>query len=244
MLFERGLGILSLVVHEMRGPLMALGVSTEILAEDVDRMDREQIHRMVDGMRGRVLWLQGLLENLLCASAIREGRLHVQRLPVDLAALSSEVGQVVQPLLERRQQRLRVRGDVTDVHLEGDSRLIGQALVNLVLNASKFAPPATIIDLSVRQRQHAVRIAVLDRGMGLPPEGAAPLFAPFYRAATSETAQGIGLGLAVVQSVAMAHGGMVGAHNRRGNGACFWFDLGLTTASGVDPDHPVVPGAA
>src|SRR6266508_3032117 len=222
---EQGMGVLSVVAHEVRGAMTALGVSTELLAVDLDRMDQEQIRDMLAGMRGRVLWVQGLVENLLCAAAIREGRFRLQPQPMDLVDTIADVHLVVKPLLDQRQQRLRVRllGDFPDVI--ADSRRVSQVLVNLILNASKHSPWATVIEVSMRQRRGAVRVTVADRGPGLPPEGAAPLFEPFYRAAATKDKQGLGLGLSIVKSIIDAHGGRLGAHQRPGGGACFWFEL-------------------
>ena len=227
---EQGLGVFSVVAHEVRGPLMALGMSAELLAEDLDRMDRQQIRDVVEAMRARVLWMQGLVENLLCAAAIREGRFHLQPQPVDLVETLAEVQVVVKPLLDQRQQRLRLRllGQFPEV--PADSRRVSQVLVNLILNASKYSPKQTAIDVSLSRRKDALRVTVADRGPGLPLEGAARLFEPFYRAVADEDKQGLGLGLSIVKSIVDAHAGQLGAHNREGGGASFWFELSTADA--------------
>ncbi|MBV9323358.1 MAG: hypothetical protein JO352_06180 [Chloroflexi bacterium] len=221
------LTVLATVAHELRGPLTALATSSELLAEDFARLDPEQIKDMLAAMRRRALWLQGLVENLLCAATIREGRLQLNRQLLALADVVEEVEAVVGPLLEQRGQRLCVRIASLVPEIQADSRRLGQVLINLILNASKFAAPKTSIDLTISMRDGAVHVAVADRGPGVQPEQAQRLFEPYYRAPATAggSKDGVGLGLSIVKSIVEAHGGDVGVESRRGGGARFWFSL-------------------
>jgi signal transduction histidine kinase len=221
------LTVLATVAHELRGPLTALATSSELLAEDFSQLDPEQVKSMLGAMHRRTLWMQGLVENLLCAATIREGRLQLNRQQLSLADVVEEVEAVVGPLLEQRGQRLCVRIDSQVPEVMADSRRLGQVLINLILNASKFGAPSTSIDLTISMRDGAVRVAVADRGPGVSPEQAQRLFEPYYRApATAGTGKdGVGLGLSIVKSIVEAHYGVVGVESRRGGGACFWFSL-------------------
>jgi two-component system sensor histidine kinase KdpD len=219
---------LSAVAHDLRGPLTALATSSEILVEDFDALERGAIHGMVSSIHRRVIWLQGLVENLLCAASIGEGKFRVQPYAVSLLDTAAEVQAVVEPLLAKRQQRLRVRARGPVPPALADERRIGQALSNLILNASKFSDGGTDIDVTLRTRGDSIRVTVADRGCGIPPKLIKRLFEPFFRADTSRTGrEGLGLGLAIVHSVVLSHGGRVGARNRRGGGAEFWFELSI-----------------
>src|SRR5438034_2959622 len=92
------LTVLATVAHELRGPLTALATSSELLAEDFAHLDPEQVKSMLGAMHRRTLWLQGLVENLLCAAIIREGRLQLNGQCLDLADVVDEVEAVVGPL--------------------------------------------------------------------------------------------------------------------------------------------------
>ncbi len=221
------LTVLATVAHELRGPLTALATSSELLAEDFAHLDPEQVKSMLGAMHRRTLWLQGLVENLLCAATIREGRLQLTCQPLSMADVVEEVEAVVGPLLEQRGQQLRVRiaSDVPEV--QADSRRLGQVLINLILNASKFGAPNTSIDLTIGLRDGMVRVAVADRGPGVSPDEAKRLFEPYYRAPATAGGgkDGVGLGLSIVKSIVEAHNGQVGVESRRGGGARFWFSL-------------------
>jgi signal transduction histidine kinase len=230
------LTVLATVAHELRGPLTALATSSELLAEDFLHLDPEQVKSMLGAMHRRTLWLQGLVENLLCAATIREGRLQLYRQSLSLADLLTDVDAVVGPLLAQRGQRLRVRMASRLPEVLADSRRLGQVLINLILNASKFGAANTSIDITISARSGAVRVAVADRGPGVSPEQAERLFEPYYRApATANSGKdGVGLGLSIVKSIVEAHGGQVGVESRRGGGARFWFlipSVGRSTAA-------------
>ncbi len=221
------LTLLATVAHELRGPLTALAQSSEILAEDFLQLDPKQIKSMLAAMHRRTLWLQGLVENLLCAATIREGRLQLYRQSVGLSDLLADVHAVVGPILAQRGQHLRVRMSQRLPEVLADSRRLGQVLINLILNASKFGPPNTPIDITISSRDGAVRVSVADRGPGVSLDKVEHIFEPFYRspAVAGERNDGVGLGLSIVKSIVEAHGGAVGIENRRGGGARFWFSL-------------------
>lgn len=221
------LTVLATVAHELRGPLTALATSSELLAEDFLHLDPEQIKSMLGAMHRRTLWLQGLVENLLCAATIREGRLQLYRQSFSLADVLADVETVVGPLLAQRGQRLRVRIAAQTPEVLADSRRLGQVLMNLILNASKFGAPNTSIDVTISIRGGTVRVAVADRGPGVSADQAQRLFEPYYRApATAGSGkEGVGLGLSIVKSIVEAHNGQVGVESRRGGGARFWFSI-------------------
>jgi signal transduction histidine kinase len=124
-----------------------------------------------------------------------------------------------------------VESDGSFHELPGDEALIRQALVNLVRNgvqaaiaAGRAKPKVTILgsleDLAGRKWQ---RICVADNGSGIPENDLPKIFLPFY----TTKSEGTGLGLAVVQKVALQHGGSIEARNREGGGAEFllWLPL-------------------
>jgi K+-sensing histidine kinase KdpD len=214
------------VAHELRGPLMALATSAEVLTDDFDQLDRGDMFKLALGIRCRSLWLQGLVENILCATALGDGRFAIHPRTTDLGALVTEVHLLLEPLLVQRQQTLEFSRGARVPAVAADSRRVGQVLVNLILNASKYSPVGEPIHVSLSRQRGAVRVSVRDRGPGLPEGDPEQLFRPFHRApiVLAEGKEGVGLGLAIVRAIVEAHGGQAGAQNTP-PGATFWFDL-------------------
>jgi two-component system sensor histidine kinase KdpD len=192
---------------------------------------------MLGAMHRRTLWLQGLVENLLCAATIREGRLQLYRQSLSLADLIADVDAVVGPLLAQRGQRLRIRRATQLPEVLADGRRLSQVLINLILNASKFGTANSAIDATLSLRNGEVRVSVADRGPGVSPEQAERLFEAYYRApATAGSGKdGVGLGLSIVKSIVEAHGGRVGVEGRRGGGARFWFTVPIVVGRRASP---------
>jgi signal transduction histidine kinase len=128
--------------------------------------------------------------------------------------------------------------------LPGDEALIRQALLNLARNGAEAAREAgaeprvmmsgTIEDLGGRRWQ---RVCVSDNGPGIPQEDLPKIFLPFY----TTKSEGTGLGLAVVQKVALQHGGSIEARNRSGGGAEFllWLPLRQEPTPSAFPSRAV-----
>lgn len=219
--------LLSSLVHELRTPVTALATGSELLLDDLDELSRNDLRSIVQTMHRGAIWLQGLIENVLYAATLAEGEVRIYPRPVEPVALVRDVVPVVDSLLRQRGQRLRIVNRLGGTRASADSRRIGQVLINLVANASKYSGRGTGITISASRRGEFVRLSVADRGPGLPPGDPSRLFQPFTRAAEAGKSgvDGAGLGLAIVKSIVELHGGAVGADARRGGGAVFWVEL-------------------
>ncbi|MCA9993777.1 MAG: ATP-binding protein, partial [Anaerolineales bacterium] len=118
-----------------------------------------------------------------------------------------------------------------------DPARLTQVVVNLLTNASKYSDIGQAIGLQVAQSATTLRVAVADRGPGVPPAERANVFRRFVRLNEAEGEQyGMGLGLYVAKTIVTAHGGQMGVDDRPGGGAIFWFELPL---EGVPPEEDV-----
>ena len=229
--------LLASLVHELRTPVTALATGSELLLDDLDTLSRDDLHRIVETMHRGAIWLQGLIENVLYAATLAEGGVQIYPRALDLIELVRDVLPVVDPLLRQRHQTLRVVDRLADLRVPADSRRIGQVLINLIANASKYSDTSTRIDVTVARRVDGVRLSVADRGPGLPTGGFNQLFVPYTRAPEAGVAgiDGAGLGLAIVKSIVDLHSGNVGASRRRGGGSTFWFELPLAPVETLRP---------
>ncbi|MCY1080386.1 ATP-binding protein [Archangium sp. miwbw1] len=204
--------LLAAVSHELRTPLAHLRVLVELMR------DAGGPERTADQMEREVMELDALVGELLASSRLDFGQLTPRELDgKDLAARA----------LERTglpAEALSV--EVPEAKLTGDATLLGRALANLLDNARKHGQGVEALRLLEREGQLA--FCVDDRGPGLLPGEETRIFAPFYRkdrGGEAREAGSLGLGLALVQRIARAHGGDTFAENRPGGGARVGFTL-------------------
>ena len=198
--------------HEFKTPLTGIRGAAELLRDGAsdDPAARDRFLAMILDDAAR---LDRLVSRLLELARVEDDR--GVELPVDLAALARTCAD-------------RPWTVPVDVHVSGDPLVPGRraqlasAIENLVANATQFADPGTAVHVVIDRRATAARITVANRGPALSPTARARVWDRFY--STRVAAGGSGLGLAIVRSVALGHGGSVGADCARGVTA-FWLEL-------------------
>jgi signal transduction histidine kinase len=136
----------------------------------------------------------------------------------DLSALAVEVAEVVAPLALARRRSIAVTGAEMPVIVHGNHDALHQALRNLVENAINYTAEGTVVDIVVGVRPP--RFIIRDHGPGVAPADRKMLFQRFWRADRANS-RGAGLGLAIVQRIATAHGARVFVKDAAGGGAAF-----------------------
>jgi signal transduction histidine kinase len=216
------------ITHEFRTPLSALNASIELLMDEAERLSQPGLSELLNSLHLSVSNLQTLIDNLLESSSIEAGRFTVRPRPTDLNRVVADAIRVVQPLLAGRQQSLSLIEPTQLPPIKADPTRLTQVLVNLLSNASKYGPPGAAVDLSLECVENHLRVAVADRGPGIPARERASLFRRFVRLdAQGEEQYGIGLGLAVAKAIVEGHQGQIGVDERPGGGSVFWFLLPL-----------------
>ncbi|GAB4453422.1 MAG: hypothetical protein Kow00120_23370 [Anaerolineae bacterium] len=219
---------LASVSHEFRTPLSSLSASIELLLDEVGRLSPAEIHELLQSVHLSVSGLQALVDNLLQSASIETGRFTIHRRPIDLNRVTADAIRTMQPLLDRRRQPLALVEPLQLPPVNADPSRLIQVLINLLSNASKYSPLDAIIDLSIQHAGDALKVAVADRGPGIPPAEREALFHRFVHLRRDAAQHGVGLGLSVVKAIIAGHGGEVGVDDRPGGGAVFWFTLPLT----------------
>jgi len=198
------------VAHEVRNPLNAIGMGLQRLARRHrgDTKDAE----LLTILEGEVRRLDGLVEDFL--DLTRAARIErVACAPTELAWRA--VG-----LLQEEAAAAGVAVTLDDANAPSsaqcDPAKITQALVNLIRNAVRVAPPGTAVEVAVESAGQDLCFRVCDRGPGIPASERERLFEPFV----SRQRGGTGLGLAVVREIAAAHGGVIELLDREGGGTC------------------------
>jgi two-component system sensor histidine kinase AdeS len=190
------------IAHELRTPLTILKGRLQGVSDGVFAMD----DLLLRGLLTQVDGLARLVEDLRCVSLADIGRLELQLAEVDLRAGLEEWVAMMAPTVERSGFSLRLEG--ANLRARVDMARLRQALLALVDNALHYAPPCAL-RLQIRVLSGGIAVHLVDEGPGVPEDQRADLFSVFTRgtAAREKHRTGSGLGLAVVQAIAHAHGG-------------------------------------
>lgn len=216
-LMESQRSLLHSVSHELRTPIARLEFGLELL--DARAADPD-LSRRIAAMEGDLRELNSLVNELLDMSKLDSERA-LQRRSVDLDALLRECCATLPP----SSQEIACELDPGLGTLEGDPRLLGRAVGNLLRNAQKYA--ATRIVLSARRDAHGIEIAVDDDGPGIPEDERDRIFDPFYRLDRSRdrATGGFGLGLSIARKAINLHGGALTVTSSMLGGARFVIKL-------------------
>ena len=216
------------ITHEFRTPLSTFNASIELLMNEAEDLSAAEMRALLKPVHLSLLGLQTLIDNLLESSSIEAGRFVLRKRPVEVKQLIANALQMVQPLVERRQQSITLQEATRLPTLNADGPRLTQVLINLLTNASKYSPIGEAIELIIRRAHDCLHITVADRGPGVPSTELATLFQNFVRANNhAEDQYGVGLGLYVVKTTVEAHHGRVGVEMRPDGGSLFWFELPL-----------------
>ena len=204
--------------HELRTPLTSVRGYAELFRRGAaDRpADLEMAMRRIEDDAARM----GLLvDDLLLLARLDQGR-PLERDQVDLAAVAREL--VEDSRLLHPEWPVALHGDAAAV-IAGDELRLRQAIGNLLANARAHCAEGTPIDVTVADGEDGVTVSVADHGPGIAPEDAERVFERFFRADPSRAraSGGSGLGLSIVQSIALAHGGSATVESAVGEGSTF-----------------------
>ena len=208
--------------HELRSPLARIRMGLELLGGSAASPTRAEIERNINE-------LDQLVDEILLASRLDAQQADVGATEtVDLTGLAAEeCAQFSDPPWVE----LHAEFDRPPVLVAGVPRLLRRLVRNLVENARRHGDGPVQVHLAARGPQAVLRVC--DQGPGVPPAERERIFEPFYRlAGASEHQGGVGLGLALVKSIAERHGGTVRCDEQPGGGACFTVNLPLL-ASGA-----------
>ena len=214
--------LVSIVSHELRTPLASvLGFTALLLKREFDPPTRRHYLGIVDAQARR---LAALLEDFLDVQRIEHEGVDLATEKIDLAALLDEQAQLY--AAQSPKHRLEVDLAERPLTVRGDPNRLAQVVGNLLSNAIKYSPDGGIVELVAGRSGEGVRIAVRDRGRGIPADQQSRIFTKFFRGDAGATGiTGTGLGLAVSREIVEAHGGSIGFDSDPGEGTTFWLEL-------------------
>jgi PAS domain S-box-containing protein len=234
---------LAMLGHELRNPLAPILTALEVM-----RATPVPPPRVREIIERQVKHVVTLVDDLLDVSRITQGKIELDRRPIELARIVAGAVELAGPLIEERAHLLVVDVAARGLALLADETRIAQVLSNLLVNAAKYTERGGMISVRAARDGDEIVIRVRDNGMGMPPEILSHLFERFVqgRRTLDRAEGGLGLGLAIVSSMVALHGGTVHADSAGvGLGSELTVRIpALPRATEVEVEAPAAPDAA
>ena len=220
---------LAMVSHELLTPLSPMLMAAEMLLDDPSLSERVALD--LETIRRNIHLEIRLINDLLDVSRIATGKLQIHREVTDLHQIIRAAIALCENEIADREQTLRISLDAQHHALNGDPLRLQQVFWNLIRNASKFTPHAGTISIATRDTAGGIEIEITDTGIGIDASRLSSIFNAFEQGDSDVRVRfgGLGLGLAIAESLTAAHGGKIAAASQgKGRGATFTVLLPVT----------------
>lgn len=201
---------LAMLSHELRSPLAAIQNGVCLLRNpgDGETPARQRAHALIER---QVRGMTQLVDDLLDASRIRHGRMHLRCERMDLRVVVSNAIETLAADIKERNQQLTSALPDAPVWLQADPWRLEQVFVNLLVNASRYTEAGGALAVRMRSRDGRAVVGIRDSGRGIAPDVLPHIFDLFRQAdeAVSCSKLGLGIGLALVRNLVELHGGSV-----------------------------------
>lgn len=236
--------LLILAGHELRTPLTTITGNIQLALRRLSSSQPESGHvetvlELLGRVKRQIDRLNALVEQILLADCIHQGKLEFQLDRCDLVHIVRDTAQQLRLLWPKRTITLAppdIENGTTTLYVTADAEHITQVIVNYLSNAIKFSTEESPVALLVERRGDQARFSVCDQGPGLPHDEHERIWERFYRVPgiheQSGSGIGFGLGLYICHEIATRHGGQVGIESAPGGGSTFWCSLDLAPEVG------------
>ena len=220
--------LMATVSHELRTPLAAINGSAQTLLRRDLELDATSRARLLAVIASESERLTRIATDILLADSIGSGRLQLDRSPLDLVELASEVVEQMQNVVAAREDVVIEldAGDET-AFVACDADKLRQVLINLVDNAVKYSPDGGHVKVRVESHEHRLRLLVLDEGLGIARGEQQRIFGKFYRVDPQQPrgVGGTGLGLYISHELVRLMGGRLSVTSKEHEGSTFVVEL-------------------
>lgn len=216
---------ISTVSHELRTPLTSIRGSLGLVVGGMAGALPAQAVELVEIAHKNSERLVRLINDILDIEKIESGKMQFELRVLALFPLVQQAVDANQGFASQYGVKIALATSADDASIRIDSDRLIQIVTNLISNAVKFSPPQSEVTVTVKRQSANVRVAVTDRGPGIPEEFRSRIFQKFSQADSSDTRQkgGTGLGLAITKSLTENMGGRIG-FDTSAAGTTFWVE--------------------
>ncbi len=213
----------SLISHDLRSPLTALLGQTQMLQRDLIRHGQDKEAKSAEFILKSARRMSAMIQDLVESARLEAGQLDLQRQPIDLNLLVSDL--LLRVGSQEEQSRIRCLYHQGLPLVLADAERVERVLANLITNALKYSPPESEVLVAASVEQQEVVVSVTDWGVGIAPESLPHIFERFYRSEGQRRTPGLGLGLYIARMLVEAQQGRIWVESDLGKGSAFYFTL-------------------
>lgn len=213
----------SMASHEFRTPLSTVLSSVSLLSKYTTTEDQSKRDKHIDRIKSSVKTLTDILNEFLSLGRIEEGKVDMNPEVFDLLEFMNGMNNEMSVLLKPGQNFIFNHKGNTQTYT--DTNLLKHIMINLLSNAIKFSPENANIIIDAEVTTSQTKIAITDKGIGIPASDQVHLFERFFRATNVTNIQGTGLGLHIVGRYVELLNGTIHCHSEFENGSSFIINL-------------------
>ncbi|MFA5704298.1 MAG: CHASE2 domain-containing protein [Advenella sp.] len=207
--------------HDMRAPQSAIQALIELQKNPQSALPDEQFYQRINNLSGRTL---KLVDDFL--QLTRAESMELNLVPVNLTELLEHIISEYWGISQKRHINMTSDFGNDLAFIQGDHVLLSRCFVNLIDNAFKYSPDNTTIHCSIHRQSTYWQVRIKDQGIGIAKKNQTTIFNSFFRVSGPDSqVNGVGLGLAFVNTVIQRHGGQIHVESEPGHGSTFIINL-------------------
>ena len=230
-------GFISVITHELRSPFVPIAFSLQLIERlGLEHLMPEQ-QRQLDEVTKGITELKQMVDHIIAFASLLSKQGDLKMESIELGPLVAEMVEGMQPMAKTREISLDARVWPGLPPVQGDRERLAEAIYHLVHNGIKFNRPEGWVRVRCQPDNGSIEVRVQDSGIGIPAGKLDHLWSEFSQMADPlrRGVEGLGLGLALVRYVVIAHGGEVWAESTVGQGSTFGFKIPTTHPQSQTP---------
>ncbi len=218
--------ILAVVSHDLKNPLSAISLNTELMIKRLGGGENEKTLRSLTQIKKAVETMKDLLQDLLDQAKLESGKIELDFQKENFQEVLKEAEDLLIPISQSKTIEVVNHVPSNPIIVEADKKRLKQILSNLISNALKFSRESGKVEIITSVKEDKLKVSIHDNGPGIAENDLPHVFDRFWQA--KKTAKkGTGLGLAIVKGLVGAHGGNIWVESKPGEGATFSFTIPL-----------------
>jgi two-component system phosphate regulon sensor histidine kinase PhoR len=211
------------MTHEFKTPISTISLAVEVMKDNEVKKDSSKMSRYLNIIQDENRRLGTQVEKVLQMALLDKGEVKLRLGEVDVHETIEQVLTNLSVQIEQKNGIVNLELEAENPAIEADEVHLTNIIYNLLDNANKYSPENPVITIRTENAGNALKISILDKGIGMTKEQITRIFERFYRVPTGNLhdVKGFGLGLSYVKKMVESHNGQIFVESKLGEGSKF-----------------------